>query len=131
MRISDWSSDVCSSDLLALAIADAGDAGGFFGRRERGSTGRRRICGGVGGIGLGARNGLVHIECREASPRVRALPFGGGLAQRRPAVVEHRDRSEEHTSELQSLMRISYAVFCLKKKTYTHTTAQPPHTLTT
>src|SRR3546814_3271450 len=112
--MSDWSSDVCSSDL------DAGDAGGFFGRRERGSTGRRRICGGVGGIGLGARNGLVHIECREASPRVRALPFGGGLAQRRPAVVEHRDRdrqrSEEHTSELQSLMSTSYAVLGLKQK---------------
>src|SRR3546814_4771835 len=33
----------------------------------------------------------------------------------------HRDRSEEHTSELQSLMRISYAVFCLKKKNYTKT----------
>src|SRR3546814_6582306 len=66
-------------------------------------------------IGLGARNGLVHIECREASPRVRALPFGGGLAQRRP-------RSEEHTSELQSLMRSSYAVFCLKKKNTTRRT---------
>src|SRR3546814_6757029 len=32
----------------------------------------------------------------------------------------HKDRSEEHTSELQSLMRISYAVFCLKKKTHSH-----------
>src|SRR3546814_15962815 len=53
MRIGDWSSDVCSSDLL------------------------------------------FHIECREASPRVRALPFGGGLAQRRPAVVEHRDRDRQ------------------------------------
>src|SRR3546814_4168533 len=37
-------------------------------------------------------------------------------------------RSEEHTSELQSLMRISYAVFCLKKKTHTHTTHTRNHT---
>src|SRR3546814_10892169 len=40
----------------------------------------------------------------------------------------HRNRSEEHTSELQSLMRISYAVFCLKKKKKTLTTATPTHT---
>src|SRR3546814_3942398 len=44
----------------------------------------------------------------------------GGRADRPLVRIEHR--SEEHTSELQSLMRISYAVFCLKKKTYTHNT---------
>src|SRR3546814_4939420 len=43
-------------------------------------------------------------------------PLGIGVAQRRRLALE-RTRSEEHTSELQSLMRISYAVFCLKKKT--------------
>src|SRR3546814_2996498 len=62
------------------------------------------------------------------------FPLGGGVevAQRddadHDAVVDHRDvavaraahRSEEHTSELQSLMRISYAVFCLKKKKHTN-----------
>src|SRR3546814_12347082 len=51
--------------------------------------------------------------------------IGGGQQQRiRPAaaaqIVAHLDRSEEHTSELQSLMRISYAVFCLKKKKKQH-----------
>src|SRR3546814_7452762 len=40
----------------------------------------------------------------------------GGDARPRGGAVDHEDRSEEHTSELQSLMRISYAVFCLKKK---------------
>src|SRR3546814_1876092 len=41
---------------------------------------------------------------------------GGGLFGRSARVVQAANRSEEHTSELQSLMRISYAVFCLKKK---------------
>src|SRR3546814_3058394 len=48
------------------------------------------------------------------APRRRACPF-----------LRHRDRSEEHTSELQSLMRISYAVFCLKKKKFRHTYYHP------
>src|SRR3546814_9771107 len=50
----------------------------------------------------------------------RAAP--GFAAQPRHQVAAHRRRSEEHTSELQSLMRISYAVFCLKKKTKTKST---------
>src|SRR3546814_6464075 len=58
----------------------------------------------------------------ELQLRFRSLypPPGNGV-QGRPRAVHaagHADRSEEHTSELQSLMRISYAVFCLKKKTY-------------
>src|SRR3546814_5215640 len=52
-------------------------------------------------------------DCRHAS----APEFGGLLHRLQgPAEIRHRCRSEEHTSELQSLMRISYAVFCLKKK---------------
>src|SRR3546814_6497037 len=51
----------------------------------------------------------------------QALPHGGVLRDHRAViglvVAEDEGRSEEHTSELQSLMRISYAVFCLKKKT--------------
>src|SRR3546814_2160506 len=74
MRISDWSSDVCSSDLR-----NAGE--------RRGHRARRRH-------DLAIRPGSVVRE----SERPRHLPA----------------RSEEHTSELQSLMRISYAVFCLK-----------------
>src|SRR3546814_4463551 len=111
MRISDWSSDVCSSDLLngravwsddhivgvqvsvdyAAAIAARGRAG------EEHPTDR-----GKGGC-------TDHASCLQRSGTEIACSaimqpvFGLG-------------RSEEHTSELQSLMRISYAVFCLKKK---------------
>src|SRR3546814_6537816 len=82
MRISDWSSDVCSSDLISPSTFSANHTqiwlrkiGGRLRRQQRRYGGRRP----------------VHS--------------GAELA-----------RSEEHTSELQSLMRISYAVFCLKKK---------------
>src|SRR3546814_1521865 len=53
--------------------------------------------------------------------------FGGQHVARTVEVASERHRSEEHTSELQSLMRNSYAVFCLKKKTSKHTKKQ--HTL--
>src|SRR3546814_2594752 len=89
MRISDWSSDVCSSDLLAAAPAT---------------------------------DFLVLPDHH----RIATQCFVGGeiaaekSARRQPPTR----RSEEHTSELQSLMRISYAVFCLKKKSYSYST--PP-----
>src|SRR3546814_3147637 len=64
-----------------------------------------------------------HAQCREMHVAVAAMDvecsfatlFGEGFG-RRPERGQADDRSEEHTSELQSLMRISYAVFCLKKK---------------
>src|SRR3546814_5300285 len=100
MRISDWSSDVCSSDLeivergrgrarehpqrIAVEIDHA------IGQHEAVAEPPQRI-GGVSRARLVERH-----HNRLSSPRTR--------------------RSEEHTSELQSLMRISYAVFCLKKK---------------
>src|SRR3546814_5618632 len=104
MRISDWSSDVCSSDL----IDDAG-AGGVADQigdlLRRPGLGADRIAD-VGAIEPGDDQSVVRnpelIEDVGAGMRV------GGRGQ--------RERSEEHTSELQSLMRISYAVFCLKKK---------------
>src|SRR3546814_10558162 len=95
MRISDWSSDVCSSDLN-LAV----------GWRFRLSQRR-------------ARSAALPPDSR---PRVRyAAAAAEGTARqqgRAPVAGPCRGppRSEEHTSELQSLMRISYAVFCLKKK---------------
>src|SRR3546814_6934648 len=63
------------------------------------------------------RGGHVHgVADRDAGDGVRAMHAPAeAIALRRG---EHLIRSEEHTSELQSLMRISYAVFCLKKKTY-------------
>src|SRR3546814_3368359 len=63
--------------------------------------------------------------------RIRRPPRPDGGTGSRAAPVSHKDRrSEEHTSELQSLMRISYAVFCLKKKKYKKLIKQPTQTIT-
>src|SRR3546814_8326802 len=66
----------------------------------------------------GRRIHARHLEAVEVGLLHPAV-LEGDLAQRREADAH---RSEEHTSELQSLMRISYAVFCLKKKNHTHNT---------
>src|SRR3546814_3479739 len=104
MRISDWSSDVCSSDLrlvdrqLPVDLRQVGAKAAL--RRQRVQL-RRRIAerqAATAGQGQG-----------EAAAGHHATP-GHESARHQFA------RSEEHTSELQSLMRISYAVFCLKKK---------------
>src|SRR3546814_7574906 len=89
MRISDCSSDVCSSDL-------------------------------AGAFGVGHHFEILGAQPAFEPPR-RILPDareerGQRQPDRRHRLPEGRGRSEEHTSELQSLMRISYAVFCLKKK---------------
>src|SRR3546814_1824965 len=143
MRISDWSSDVCSSDLA-------------LGRRTRNS-----IVGPVDralGFGFGALKGLILASLLFLLAVLVLDTTGGGPTERpdwltqsrsypllnatsasiadfvdrrrhgEPVFGRHRDdgrapanRSEEHTSELRSLMRISYAVFCLKKKNTTST----------
>src|SRR3546814_6723841 len=109
MRIRDWSSDVCSSDLSARPART--------GARARGPGG------GAGGCVAGARiDGAGRRAGRNREGGVRrgsafADPAGRDRSLR-PA-ADHGDRSEEHTSELQSLMRTSYAVFCLKNKTET------------
>src|SRR3546814_10524732 len=119
MRISDWSSDVCSSDLI--------DDIGLFELNEA--------------FAIQVISLLDHFGIADDDPRVN--PWGGAIAighplaasgvhlmiqlaahfQERPdvrygltALCVGLGRSEEHTSELQSLLRISYAVFCLKKK---------------
>src|SRR3546814_5228921 len=71
-------------------------------------------------IGRAARPGKHHRVARRAEVRGDTLEIGKGRRHRmgpagREMPIGHRTRSEEHTSELQSLMRISYAVFCLKK----------------
>src|SRR3546814_1635707 len=111
MRISDWSSDVCSSDL-----GRGGIAGGVRVRDRPPSRPRRLLprlpaqpLGGAGGLRR-HRAGLLHGGRRE---RLSRVAMACGMRTGRAAL---RRRSEEHTSELQSLMRISYAVFCLKKK---------------
>src|SRR3546814_10627762 len=96
MRISDWSSDVCSSDLgfgigTVFGVGDEAIAVAVHGREVEAGV----------GAGLGCADLAVDIGVEPAEHLAR-----GHLGM----------RSEEHTSELQSLMRISYAVFCLKLK---------------
>src|SRR3546814_1762601 len=104
MRISDWSSDVCSSDL------DRAGAGNHRHHPLRGGAGWRDVL----AASRHARPGLVMAPSSRPSQRYRIRhDYGTALSSRRTA--RGVGRSEEHTSELQSLMRISYAVFCLKK----------------
>src|SRR3546814_6043113 len=121
MRISDWSSDVCSSDL------DPGAAGaGPPLRGAVGAAGQR--------LARVPQPGRDEADAPPADrrpaarlPRAARLvpgPSSGGGAEARAA----GRRSEEHTSELQSLMRISYAVFCLKKKKKTTDRDNKRHT---
>src|SRR3546814_2046738 len=102
MRISDWSSDVCSSDLLARVAGKGEDRRPSDRRRQR----RPRL--------------LDFVECRQPVQDPSLLVGADdatGRGRWRQCLGRSRClRSEEHTSELQSLMRISYAVFCLKKK---------------
>src|SRR3546814_1711160 len=112
MRISDWSSDVCSSDLLA----EPGD--GLAACREFIRKSDRRHAGLVGS--RRAMKLAWHLELDELN-RITEMWADTALQLREQDLkVMNRlvaaQRSEEHTSELQSLMRISYAVFCLKKK---------------
>src|SRR3546814_7166124 len=124
MRISDWSSDVCSSDLrrqcAAHAVDDRPVPDRCRGQRRRGRDGR---AGGAAGALSRIAAHLAQISRRlvvggQSVPPARAAgaAAAGGLGPDRARPQEGVERSEEHTSELQSLMRISYAVFCLKKK---------------
>src|SRR3546814_1778466 len=152
MRISDWSSDVCSSDLEAdggIGIRPLGKDEGHGreaqhivddGRLAEQSLqcGKRRLGAHLPALALDAveQRGFLsaHISAsadahlqRERRDAVGRQPDGRlhriyrkgifaadvDIAMRR---ADGMGRSEEHTSELQSLMRISYAVFCLKKK---------------
>src|SRR3546814_6793841 len=106
MRISDWSSDVCSSDLALTYVPNGAAADNSEPGEGEGSTGQACFS-----------EMLLHV-----SVLLRGQGRTEGLHDRviavRPSM--RAGRSEEHTSELQSLMRISYAVFCLKKKKRTH-----------
>src|SRR3546814_9640144 len=182
MRISDWSSDVCSSDLPSSEVPAVARLAGVQPRADPlGGAGQLRGAARREGPGGGL---AVAVACRagalawlDGALQLDALRPAAGLAARRPAALERRagagaegeagpaggrpmrgrvkggaparapacgadntavgaagvgmisivlatHRSEEHTSELQSLMRISYAVFCLKKKTKQKTNSQ-------
>src|SRR3546814_5161614 len=98
MRISDWSSDGCSSDLTRTAAAASHHISG----RVLNHAARHRHIAGSGGY---------RASCPPYPAYQRLRPDRVGPPDTFPPM-----RSEEHTSELQSLMRISYAVFCLNKK---------------
>src|SRR3546814_6514366 len=101
MRISDWSSDVCSSDLGIIALPD---------RRQR----CLELCRVPGREA--AQHGHPACASHVANQRFERLGRHRQAREGDEARALGKRRSEEHTSELQSLMRISYAVFCLKKK---------------
>src|SRR3546814_5213183 len=117
MRISDWSSDVCSSDLLVLRPGDHGIDRQPRTRRVRAD--RDRAVADADPFDL--HPGDQHVGQSGAQHRPGADRRRLGVAAI-VAVLGSPDRSEEHTSELQSLMRISYAVFCLTKKKHKHIT---------
>src|SRR3546814_2026427 len=116
MRISDWRSDVCSSDLKGKNIVSSPQARAFYDALPDQAKfpdmtaiwheQQRAIAEGKSDTMTFVR-GLADYVGREVA-RVKEQ----GLA----IAIDAPPRSEEHTSELQSLMRISYAVFCLKKK---------------
>src|SRR3546814_10321908 len=112
MRISDWSSDVCSSDLRRT---EAADLGRNLAHALLVGTGDHDL-----GLGRGADRdpvrGLEQHRVRKAQRQVQVLALHRGAVTDADQLELALERSEEHTSELQSLMRISYAVFCLKKK---------------
>src|SRR3546814_4177456 len=108
MRISDWSSDVCSSDLCGPCPCATASPADWPGRGPA-HAGHRRI---PSTRRCYARRRNVPGHRRTAAPQATdRIQRGEGIAMNAMKL-----RSEEHTSELQSLMRISYAVFCLKKK---------------
>src|SRR3546814_8375024 len=115
MRISDWSSDVCSSDLKRLHSALAAKAEAFadivkIGRTHLQDAAPLTLGDAVGAWAHQVAMGIARVEA--ALPRLYQVAQGGTTV----GTGVNAPRSEEHTSELQSLMRISYAVFCLKKK---------------
>src|SRR3546814_3929974 len=99
MRISDWSSDVCSSDLaiaVSLDVTDEASTKAAYDAAE-------------------AAFGTVDTIVANAGVATEKVALGLSVDEV-DSLLAANVRSEEHTSELQSLMRISYAVFCLKKK---------------
>src|SRR3546814_1319218 len=129
MRISDWSSDGCSSDLDGRAVAEPvcvrQSHRGFEIRHAHDGQDRAED---LLAVDLHLRRNLVEQAAAEPVAAVVALELQAAPVDDQLRALAHAFvhiggdlRSEEHTSELQSLMRISYAVFCLNKKIKTPT----------
>src|SRR3546814_4762693 len=129
--MSDWSSDVCSSDLEADLVVQASlvDLAAVFRHRPEDCTGALPLRVDE------ARVAALRARYRQGQdlPLVGVAWYSGNREIGAPKSASLTAlRSEEHTSELQSLMRISYAVFCLKKKKtiikiQIHHTTHPQH----
>src|SRR3546814_7521134 len=144
MRISDWSSDVCSSDLMALATQEIQPREdripAVLVQLRKGQV-FELVLEAVHADALGQRRIDIHRLAGDPSALLRrsdemqglhVVQPVGQLHQQHTDILRHRHqqlaeilRSEEHTSELQSLMRISYAVFCLQTKK--HKTQKTKH----
>src|SRR3546814_3446754 len=115
MRISDWSSDVCSSDLVPKEIS--------VNQGQIAEALAEPVATIVSGVRLALENTATELAADICDQGI-VLTGGGALLSGLDEVLREAtglpvtvaERSEEHTSELQSLMRTSYAVFCLKKK---------------
>src|SRR3546814_2732657 len=121
MRISDWSSDVCSSDLGHSEQIRVLHVGALRRQEFQAGTDLGQMLDFDAGAGLGrGRPGFQFSHSSFSFVESRPLLGENGEQGRilRCTRLGSRLRSEEHTSELQSLMRNSYAVFCLKKKKY-------------
>src|SRR3546814_9358049 len=120
MRISDWSSDVCSSDLACSTFDFVAPSMSAIVRigvpsRRRSETLSRNHCSSGRGWSVSDSTSVVStFPPRSTSTTLRARHKAIGSGQSFSFI--DRSRSEEHTSELQSLMRYSYDVFCLTNK---------------
>src|SRR3546814_8594877 len=125
MRISDWSSDVCSSDLCDLVVAAGPEAlSKLTAGRTRAVVNNHQVMTGefTRNPDLAFPGGEMERLIAEAAgpgradfldaTRIATALLGDSIATN----LFMLGRSEEHTSELKSLMRTSYAVFCLKKQ---------------
>src|SRR3546814_7931802 len=128
MRISDWSSDVCSSDLALVEEALSGadyfqslrTEAQFLGRNRAGDA-RRVISDLIHERVLKRHLWVASRKFRNQKAYTFHMEPEEGVLRYRAPIRVSPSRSAEHTSELPSLMRISYAVFCLKTKTNSNT----------
>src|SRR3546814_10549134 len=114
MRISDWSSDVCSSDLDPVLRAELTDV---MERMHAVMSENEVAINAARAANQRVATAIVNaVQEQQSGGAGYSAKGSAGKSGARPPVSLQIDRSVEHTSELQSLMRISYAVFCLKKK---------------
>src|SRR3546814_4690145 len=115
MRISDWSSDVCSSDLVEESLKPKANPQADEPPPDRKATERKLNAAlkRLENLNLDDYTEEQQTDIRESGVRLRALAQEASVVLK-PTITSRR-RSEKHTSELQSLMRISYAVFFLIK----------------